>query len=283
VAGIINGTTNFMLSEMKYKGVDFDAALQDAQNRDYAEQDPSFDVDGIDAAHKLALLASNAFGMPLQFDCIHIEGIRSVEQRDVAFAEHLGFAVKLLGIAERTANGVSLRVQPALIPSDNLLAHVHGTMNAVMVHSDAAGLTMYYGAGVGAEQTASAVIADLVDVSRCMDTAPHHRVPYLAFQESAIAQQAVVAAAEVVASYYLRVDLCSDARGLPELVQLLRMVGVQLVQQELLEPQDSKGDPSVLLLTATGSQQKIHELIAAIEQQAGVDGAVKLMRIERLN
>ena len=283
VAGIINGTTNFILSEMKSNGLDFDTALQEAQRKGFAEQDPAFDVDGIDAAHKLALLASNAFGIPLQFDCVHVEGIRAVEQRDVAFAERLGFAIKLLGIAQRTADGISLRVQPALIPNENLLAHVQGSMNAVMVHSDAAGLTMYYGAGAGAEQTASAVIADLVDVSRFMEIAHQHRVPYLAFQESAMAPQAMIASADLCSSYYLRIDLRNGAQGLPELDQLLCNAGVQLVQKEMLAHQDTPDAPSVLLLTAPGSHFKIGELITAIEQQVGVVGAVKLMRVEHLN
>lgn len=283
VAGIINGTTNFILSEMKSSGRDFISALQEAQRKGYAEQDPSFDIDGIDAAHKLTLLASNAFGIPLQFDCVHVEGIRSVKQRDMAFAEQLGFIIKLLGIAQHTANGISLRVQPVLIPSDNLLAHVHGSMNAVMVHSDAAGLTMFYGAGAGGEQTASAVIADLVDVSRCMNIAQRHRVPHLAFHASAITQQAVVATAEVVASYYLRVDLCSGVNGLPEITQLLGNAGVQLAQREMLAHHDASDVPSLLLLTIPSPKHRIDQLIAGIEQQAGVVGDVKLMRVEHLN
>ena len=283
VAGIINGTTNFILSEMSSVGLDFDSALGEAQRKGYAEQDPAFDVDGIDAAHKLALLASNAFGIPLQFEGVHVEGIRAVEQRDVDFAQRLGFTIKLLGIAECTADGISLRVHPALIPSSHLLAHVQGSMNAVMAHSDAAGLTMHYGAGAGAEQTASAVIADLVDVSRLMDVAHHYRVPYLAFQHSAMSPQPMVGLGDICFPYYLRIDLCSGNQGLERLEQLLENAGVQLVQRALLANQETSDYSSLLLLTTSGPLHKIDELIAAIEQQAGVLGPVKRMRIERLN
>ncbi len=283
VAGIINGTTNFVLSEMDSNGLDFDTALKEAQRKGYAEQAPTFDVDGIDAAHKLALLASNAFGIPLQFDCVHVEGIRAVEQRDVEFAKRLGFSIKLLGVAQRTARGISLRVHPALIASSNLLAHVEGSMNAVMVHGDAAGLTMYYGAGAGAEQTASAVIADLVDVSRFMGLAPQNRVPYLAFQESAMASQPMVALADICFSYYLRVDLCRGTHGLDGLAPLLEVADVQLVQSELLENPGTSEYATLLLLTASGPQQNIDALVTSIEQQAGVLGPVKRMRIECLD
>ena len=283
VAGIINGTTNFILSEMDSNGLDFDTALKEAQHKGYAEQDPTFDVDGIDAAHKLALLASNAFGIPLQFDCVHVEGIRAVEQRDVEFARRLGFSIKLLGVAQRTAGGISLRVHPALIASTNLLAYVEGSMNAVMVHGDAAGLTMYYGAGAGAEQTASAVFADLVDVSRFMDLAQQHRVPYLAFQESAMASLPMFALADLCFSYYLRIDLCHGTHGLDGLDQLLEVAAVQLVQRELLAYPGTSKYSTLLLLTASGPQHNIDAFVTAIEEQAAVLGPVKRMRIECLD
>ena len=283
VAGVINGTTNFILSEMNANGLDFDTALKLAQRKGYAEQDPTFDVDGTDAAHKLALLASNAFGIPLQFDCVHVEGIRAVAQRDVEFAKRLGFAVKLLGVAQRTAGGISLRVHPALIPSSNLLTHVEGSMNAVMVHGDAAGITMYYGAGAGGEQTASAVIADLVDVARWMGLAHQHRVPHLAFQESATVGLPMVALGDICFSYYLRVDLCCGSHGVDGLDQLLESADVQLVQREWLTSPGKSEFATLLLLTAPGPQHNIDALVTAVEQQPGVLGPVKRMRIECLD
>lgn len=214
---------------------------------------------------------------------MHVEGIRAVAQRDVEFAKRLGLSIKLLGVAQRTAGGISLRVHPALIPGNHLLAQVEGSMNAVMVHGDAAGLTMYYGAGAGAEQTASAVIADLVDVARCMDLAHQHRVPYLAFQETAMASQPMVALGDLCFSYYLRVDICRGSHGLDGLDPLLESAGVQLLQREWLTNPGTPDYATLLLLTAAGPQHNIDALVAAMEQQAGVLGPVKRMRVECLD
>jgi len=282
VAGIINGTTNFILSEMHSQGLDFAAALQAAQRKGYAEQDPAFDVDGIDAAHKLTLLASNAFGIALQFDAVHVEGIRSVAPRDMQCAQRLGYCIKLLGVAQCVDHAISLRVQPVWIAQDHLLAHVHGAMNAVMVQSDAAGLTLYYGAGAGAEPTASAVIADLVDVSRSLDCAPQHRVPYLAFQDTALAARPMVAAGDVCTPYAVRIELGNASQAAPELEALCGSVGVRVVRQEYVTDPDRSDTASLVWVTAPTTGYRIGALTAALERLVGGAGAVRAMRIEHL-
>jgi len=235
VAGIINGTSNFILTRMRDAGVDFASALAEAQALGYAEADPAFDVDGVDAAHKLALLAANAFGTPVRFDAVHVEGIRALQAVDVAAAAQLGYTVKLLGIARRQPGGVELRVHPTLLPAHQLLAQVDGAMNGVLVHGDAAGPALYCGAGAGGEQTASAVIADLVDVARLPahgGNAPQ-RVPALGFHADACADLPVLPMAEVVTPHYLRLPLHASRAGMPEadvtqaLAQLLHDEGVQ--------------------------------------------------------
>ena len=235
VAGIINGTSNFILTRMRDAGVDFASALTEAQALGYAEADPAFDVDGVDAAHKLALLAANAFGTPVRFDAVHVQGIRTLQALDVAAAAHLGYTVKLLGIARRQPGGVELRVHPTLLPTHQLLAQVDGAMNGVLVHGDAAGPALYCGAGAGGEQTASAVIADLVDVARLPahgGNAPQ-RVPALGFHAAACADLPVLPMAEVVTPHYLRLPLHASRAGMPEadvtqaLAQLLHDEGVQ--------------------------------------------------------
>ena len=282
IAGIINGTTNYILSEMKCKGVDFSTALADAQRLGYAEADPAFDVDGIDAAHKLALLAANAFGVPVPFEQIHTEGITQLESADVAFAECLGYCVKLLGIAKRTPQGLELRVHPTLIAADHLLAHVHGAMNAVMVKSDAAGVTMYYGAGAGSEQTASAVIADLVDLCRAAGTTPRHRVPYLAFQPGAMAAMPVAAVGESVSGYYLRLAVAQAVQTVPTLLHQLAQAGVRVQQLEVLA---TPGDPAlktVLVLLKPTQERVLRGVLAGLEQLPTVAGGVKVIRMESL-
>lgn len=283
VAGIINGTTNYILSEMKAKGVSFSAALQAAQRLGFAEADPAFDVQGTDAAHKLTLLASNAFGVPLQFDQVYTEGITQLEAADIAFAERLGYCVKLIGVAKRHPNGLELRVQPTLIAADHLLAQVHGAMNAVMVKSDAAGITMYYGAGAGSEQTASAVIADLVDLSRAAGTTHPHRVPALAFQPDAMMALPVATKDEVVSSYYLRLDVAEPTQTVPKLLEQLAEAGVRVCQQQVFEHPGDTTRRALVLLTEPLQARRLRDLVSALALWPTVIGPVTTLRIDPLN
>ncbi len=211
VAGIINGTTNFILSEMRAKGLDFDVVLKEAQRLGYAEADPTFDIEGVDAAHKAALMSAIAFGTPVQFDRAHVEGITGLQAADITYAEQLGFRIKLLGITRRREHGIELRVHPTLVPAGRLIASVEGAMNAVMVQADAVGTTLYYGKGAGAEPTASAVVADLVDIARLHGAGAGHRVPHLAFQHDAVAETPILPMEEVVTAYYLRLQVADQA------------------------------------------------------------------------
>ena len=282
IAGIINGTTNYILSEMRAKGVSFAEALADAQALGYAEADPAFDVQGVDAAHKLTLLAANAFGVPVQFDKVYVEGITELDSVDIAFAERLGYRVKLLGIAKRNAQGLELRVHPTLVGADHLLAHVNGSMNAVMVKSDAAGVTMYYGAGAGSEQTASAVIADLVDLCRSCGTHPRQRVPSLAFQPGAIAALPVAAMDDVETSYYLRLDVAKLSRTLPTVLAHLAEAGISVQQLEVLEHPDDAELKALVVLTQPTQQRRLRVALAALEQLPTVMGFAKTLRMEDL-
>ena len=211
VAGIINGTTNFILSEMRDKGLDFDVVLHEAQRLGYAEADPTFDIEGVDAAHKATLMSAIAFGIPVQFDKAYVEGITKLGAADIKYAEQLGYRIKLLGITKRTATGIELRVHPSLVPTQRLIANVEGAMNAVMVQGDAVGTTLYYGKGAGSEPTASAVIADLVDITRLHTADPLNRVPHLAFQPDAMSAAKILPMADVVTSYYLRLRVADEA------------------------------------------------------------------------
>lgn len=282
IAGIINGTTNYILSEMKDKGATFAAALEDAQAKGYAEADPAFDVEGVDAAHKLTLLASNAFGVPIQFDKVHVEGITQLDAVDVAFAERLGYCVKLLGIAKRNPQGLELRVHPTLVATKHLLAQVNGSMNAVMVKSDAAGVTMYYGAGAGSEQTASAVIADLVDLARSSSMVHRHRVPSLAFQHSAIVALPVAAIEDVETAYYLRLDVSKLSRTLPQVLAQLADAGVRVRQLDVLEHPHDPELSAIVVQTEPTQLRLLQIAIAELEQLATVMGFVKTIRMELL-
>ncbi len=283
VAGIINGTTNYILSEMRDKGASFAAALADAQAKGYAEADPAFDVEGVDAAHKLTLLASNAFGVPIQFDKLHVEGITQLDAMDVAFAERLGYRVKLLGIAKRNPQGLELRVHPTLVAADHLLAQVNGSMNAVMVKSDAAGVTMYYGAGAGSEQTASAVIADLVDLARSSGVEPARRVPSLAFQHSAIVALPVAAIEDVETAYYLRLDVAKLSRTLPQVLAQLAAAGVRVRQVDVLDHPHDAELSAVVVQTESTQQRLLRVATTALEQMPTVMGFAKTIRMERLD
>lgn len=280
IAGIINGTTNYILSEMKDKGVSFTDALADAQAKGYAEADPAFDVEGVDAAHKLTLLASNAFGVPIQFDKVHVEGITQLDAVDMAFAERLGYCVKLLGIAKRNPQGLELRVHPTLVSANHLLAQVNGSMNAVMVKSDAAGVTMYYGAGAGSEQTASAVIADLVDLARSSSVVHRHRVPSLAFQHNAIVALPVAAMEDVETAYYLRLDVARLSRTLPQVLAHLAYAGVRVRQLDVLDhPHDAELN-AVVVQTEPTQLRLLRQALAAIEQLPTVMGFAKTIPME---
>jgi len=283
LAGIINGTSNYILSEMKTKGISFADALAEAQALGYAEADPGFDVEGTDAAHKLTLLASNAFGVPIQVDKVHVEGITQLDAVDIAFAERLGYRVKLLGLAKRNLLGLELRVHPTLIASDHLLAQVNGAMNAVMVKGDASGLTMYYGAGAGSEQTASAVIADLVDIARASGIAHRHRVPYLAFQHSAMVELPVAAIADVETGYYLRMDVSAPALALPMLLSCFVNAGITVQQLEVFDRPGDKALNAVIALTEPTQERVLCAAVAALQQLPTILGVVKTIRMERLN
>ncbi|MFN3375731.1 MAG: homoserine dehydrogenase [Burkholderiaceae bacterium] len=232
IAGIINGTTNFILSEMRSKGLDFDAVLKEAQRLGYAEADPTFDIEGVDAAHKATIMSAIAFGIPVQFDKAHVEGITKLSAADIRYAEQLGYRIKLLGITKRTDKGVELRVHPSLVPSKRLIANVEGAMNAVVVQADAVGTTLYYGKGAGSEPTASAVIADLVDITRLNTADPEHRVPYLAFQSHTLSeakdQLPVLPMSEVVTSYYLRLRVADEAGVLAKVTGILAGAGISI-------------------------------------------------------
>ncbi len=280
VAGIINGTTNFILSKMRDEGLDFAAALAQAQALGYAEADPSFDIEGIDAAHKLTLLAANAFGMPLRFADAQVEGITNLQALDVACAEQLGFRIKLLGVARRQADGVELRVQPALLPATHLMAQVNGSMNGIMVKADAAGVTMYYGAGAGSEQTASAVIADLVDVARLDGTHAGQRVPHLGFHAHAVNTLPVLPRAAVCSAHYLRVPV-QAASQIGAVTACLAAHQVP-VQQVALAAERAGSGPQVLVLTGPVAQGTVDLAMHALQAQPAVIGAVVTLRVEAL-
>jgi len=283
IAGIINGTGNFILTEMRDKGRDFADVLSEAQKLGYAEADPTFDVEGIDAAHKLAILASIAFGIPLQFDKVYTEGIGHITRDDVAYAEQLGYRIKHLGVTRRTEEGVELRVHATLIPHRRLIANVDGVMNAVLVKADAVGPTLYYGAGAGAEPTASAVVADLVDVARTLTVDPENRVPHLAFQSDALSDLPILSMDDVKTAYYLR--LCAlDRPGV--MADITRILGDRAISIEALiqkEPPEEQSQVPVILLTHEVREQQMNEAIQQIELLDSVQGKVTRIRMEHLS
>ncbi len=282
LAGIINGTGNFILTEMRDKGRAFDDVLKEAQARGYAEADPTFDVEGIDAAHKLAILASIAFGIPLQFEKVFTEGIGNVAREDVVYAEELGYRIKHLGIARKTSQGVELRVHPTLIPEKRLIANVDGVMNAVLVDADAVGPTLYYGAGAGAEPTASAVVADVVDVVRMLTSDPENHVPHLAFQADALTDTTVLPIEAVVTAYYLR--LCVDDKP-GVLADIARLLADQEISIEALlqkEPAEDKQVVPVIILTQRVVERELNAAIASIEALDSVKGSATKIRLETL-
>lgn len=283
LAGIINGTGNFILTEMWDKGRDFNDVLGEAQELGYAEADPTFDVEGIDAAHKLAILAAIAFGNPLQFDKVYTEGISRITADDIGYAAELGYRVKHIGIARRVDKGVELRVHPTLIPERRLLANVNGVQNAVLVQGDAVGATLYYGAGAGAEPTASAVVADLVDVVRSMTASPENRVPYLAFQPEAVSDLPIVPMAEVETAYYLRM-LANDRPGvLAEVASILAAGGISIEAVVQKEPPPGVSLVHLIMLTHKVQEGRMNEAITRIESLDTISGDVIRIRVEYLD
>ena len=287
VAGIINGTTNFILSEMREKGLDFDVALKEAQKLGYAEADPTFDIEGVDAAHKVTLMSAIAFGVDVQFDKAYIEGITKLGSADIRYAEQLGYRIKLLGISKRTGTGVELRVHPTLIPAKRLIANVEGAMNAVVVQGDAVGTTLYYGKGAGSEPTASAVIADLVDVARLHTADPHHRVPHLAFQPDAKSNLPILPIEEVVTSYYLRLRVADEAGVLATVTRILADAGISIDAILQREADEIGGEGStqtdVILLTHECTEAAMNAALAQMQALPTVLQPIVRIRKEELN
>jgi homoserine dehydrogenase len=290
IAGIINGTTNFILSEMRDKGLDFDVALKEAQRLGYAEADPTFDIEGVDAGHKVTLMSAIAFGIPVQFDKAYVEGITQLAAQDIRYAEQLGYRIKLLGITKRAANGIELRVHPSLVPAKRLIANVEGAMNAVVVQGDAVGTTLYYGKGAGSEPTASAVIADLVDIARLHTADPEHRVPYLAFQPDTMTQAMndlpIVPMSEVVTSYYLRLKVADEAGVLAKVTGILASLGISIDAVLQREADDVGGEGStqtdLIILTHDCVEAKMNEALAQMQALPTVLAPITRIRKEEL-
>ncbi|MDD5296733.1 MAG: homoserine dehydrogenase [Rhodocyclaceae bacterium] len=283
IAGIINGTTNFILSEMRDKGLPFEAVLKEAQALGYAEADPTFDIEGIDAAHKLTIMSAIAFGIPMQFDKAYVEGITRLQAQDIRYAEQLGYRIKLLGITRRTEAGVELRVHPTLIPTKRLIANVEGAMNAVLVQGDAVGATLYYGKGAGAEPTASAVIADLVDVTRLHTADPGNRVPHLAFQPDRISDLPVLPMSEVQTSYYLRLRVADKPGVLADITRILADEAISIDAMLQKEPDEGEAQTDIIILTHQCKEAAADAAIARIEALETVSGKATRLRLESLS
>ncbi len=282
LAGIINGTGNFILTEMRDKGRDFDDVLKEAQELGYAEADPEFDVEGIDAAHKLTILASIAFGIPLQFEKAFTEGITKITREDVTYAEELGYRIKHLGVTRRTDKGIELRVHPTLIPERRLIANVDGVMNAVLVKGDAVGPTLYYGPGAGDEPTASAVVADIVDVVRVLTSDPENRVPHLAFQPDSLSDLPILKMEEVETAYYLRMQAKDEPGVLADVTRILGDKGISIEAIIQKEPEEGSTNANVIMLTHTVVEKQMNEAIQQIESLDTISGEVVRIRMESL-
>jgi homoserine dehydrogenase len=283
IAGIINGTTNFILSEMRDKGLDFDVVLKEAQRLGYAEADPTFDIEGVDAAHKATIMSAIAFGIPVQFDKAHVEGITNLQASDIRYAEKLGYRIKLLGITKRVANGIELRVHPTLIPTNRLIANVEGAMNAVLVQGDAVGATLYYGKGAGAEPTASAVIADLVDITRLATADPEHRVPYLAFQPDEMSDTPILPMSEITTSYYLRICVADKLGVMADITRILADGAISIDAMLQKEPAEGETQTDIIILTHQTQEKHVDRAIAAIEALSTVVTKVTRIRLEELS
>ncbi len=282
IAGIINGTSNFILSEMREKGSSFGAVLAQAQKLGYAETDPTFDIEGVDAAHKLTIMAAIAFGIPMQFDKVYTEGISKLTKEDIRYAEELGYRIKLLGITRRAAKGIELRVHPTLIPCKRLIANVEGVMNAILVQGDAVGPTLYYGAGAGAEPTASAVVADLVDVTRMHTADPEQRVPHLAFQPDRMSDLAILSMEEVETSYYLRLRVLDRPGVLADITRILADQSISIDAMVQKEPSEGEEQVDIIMLTHLTLERNINLAIRRIESLPVISGKVTRIRLEEL-
>ena len=284
VAGIINGTTNFILSEMRDKGLDFEVVLKEAQRLGYAEADPTFDIEGVDAAHKATLMGALAFGIPVQFDKAYVEGITKLGAADIKYAEQLGYRIKLLGITKRTAKGIELRVHPSLVPTQRLIANVEGAMNAVMVQGDAVGTTLYYGKGAGSEPTASAVVADLVDITRLHTADPQNRVPHLAFQPDALTNLPVLPMDEVVTSYYLRLRVSDETGVLAKLTGLLAGadISIDAILQREADQVSGANQTDVIILTHDTREGTMNGVLAQMQALPTVLAPIVRIRKEEL-
>jgi homoserine dehydrogenase len=287
IAGIINGTTNFILSEMRDKGLDFQTVLAEAQRLGYAEADPTFDIEGIDAAHKVTIMSAIAFGIPVQFPKAHVEGITQLQAVDIRYAEQLGYRIKLLGITRRAEvngrAGIELRVHPTLIPTRRLIANVEGAMNAVLVQADAVGATLYYGKGAGAEPTASAVIADLVDIARLSAADPEHRVPHLAFQPDAMSDMPILPMEDITTSYYLRIRVADKLGVLANVTRILADATISVDAMLQKEPDEGETQTDIIILTHQTQERNVLGAIAQIEALSTVVGKVTKIRLEELS
>ena len=282
LAGIINGTTNFILSEMREQGLDFEAALADAQRLGYAEADPTFDIEGVDAAHKATLMAAIAFGIPVQFDKAHVEGITRLQAADIRYAGQLGYRIKLLGIARRRPGGIELRVHPTLVPAKRLIANVEGAMNAVLVQADAVGTTLYYGKGAGSEPTASAVIADLVDIARLHAADPGHRVPHLAFQPDELHEIPVLPIDEVVTSFYLRLRVADQKGVLAAITRILADADISINAVLQRESTEGESQTDLIILTHETVEGRMREALARMQSLPTVLDPIVGLRMEEL-
>ncbi len=283
IAGIINGTSNFILSEMRDKKLDFNAALNKAKIMGYAESDPTFDIEGIDAAHKLTIMAAIAFGIPVQFDRVYIEGIVNLTREDIDYAEELGYRIKLLGITKRTLKGIELRVHPTLIPIRRLIANVEGVMNAIVVKGDAVGTTLYYGAGAGAEPSASSIVADLIDITRMHTADPKYRVPHLAFQSNLLSNAPILSIEEIETSYYLRLRVIDQPGALAGITGILADLGISIDAMVQKEPNEGEDHVDIIILTHLTIEKKINVALAKIESLPVILGKVKRIRLEEFS
>jgi homoserine dehydrogenase len=283
IAGIINGTTNFILSEMRDRKLDFQVALREAQRLGYAESDPTFDIEGIDAAHKLTLICALAFGVPVQFSSAYIEGLTQLQAADIKYAEQLGYRIKLLGMTCRRSTGIELRVHPTLVPAKRLIANVEGAMNAVMVHADAVGTTLYYGKGAGSEPTASAVIADLVDITRLHTADPDHRVPHLAFQPDALSPALILPIDQVLTSFYLRLQVADQPGVLAQVTGILAQHNISIDALLQRESADGEVHTDVIILTHTTVEGRMNQAIAQMQALSTVLAPIVRIRKEELN
>lgn len=282
IAGIINGTTNFILSEMRDKGLDFATVLKEAQRLGYAEADPTFDIEGVDAAHKATIMSAIAFGVPVQFDKAHVEGITQLSATDIKYAEQLGYRIKLLGITKRREQGIELRVHPTLVPAKRLIANVEGAMNAVVVQGDAVGTTLYYGKGAGSEPTASAVVADLVDITRLHTADPDHRVPHLAFQPDAMADTPILPISQVVTAFYLRLRVADEAGVLSKITTILAEHDISI--DAVLQRESAEGEKStdLIILTHDTVEGRMRDAQAKMQALSSVQAPIVSIRKEEL-